>query len=343
MRDMPATVGARAVKRNERKVISVLFELTKRLNSGLSLNELLSAVPQAATELSGAATASLMMLDKSGRYLMCRAATGLTRREQEIAFRLGEGVAGWVAEHGAPALLRHPTADRRFKRVPNQKTSIASLLSVPLADKRGVIGALSVSSPKAGAFTETEQEALMFLATSVVKDIENAQLYRASITDPLTGAFNRQYLCQRLGLEMDRSRRYEDAFSVVVFDVDHFKRLNDTHGHAAGDRVLQELVRLIKAELRDVDDLIRCGGEEFLVLLPKTGLKGATEVAERIRATVEAASFPYEGKRLRVTLSLGVTTLGAANETEDVLLKRADALLYKAKSSGRNRVAAEDA
>ncbi len=333
--------SARAVTRTERRVISVLFELTRKLSSGLSLNELLAAVPSAAAELTGAQSASLMMLDKSGRYLMCRAAVGLAKREQEIAFRMGEGVAGWVAEHGAPALVKQASADRRFKRMPTQQTEIRSMLSVPLADKSGVIGALSVGSPRASSFTEAEQEVLMFLASSVVKDIENAQLYRASITDPLTGAFNRQYLCQRLSLEIDRSRRYEDALSVAVFDVDHFKRLNDTHGHAAGDLVLQELVKRVKATVREVDTLVRCGGEEFLVLLPKTDRRGAVEVAERIRADVQAARFHFEGKPLAITVSLGVTTLRTPAETEETLLKRADELLYRAKSAGRNRVASD--
>src|SRR4051812_39135127 len=120
--------------RSERRSISVLFELTQKLSSGLSVRELLAAVPGAATELVGADTGSLMMLDKGGRYLMCRAAHQLSKREQEIVFRMGEGVAGWVAEHGAPALLPDAGADRRFKRV-DQQTQICSLLSVPLVDK----------------------------------------------------------------------------------------------------------------------------------------------------------------------------------------------------------------
>lgn len=322
-----------------RRVVSTLFHLTKVVNSGASLHALLAAVAEASPSLVGADSCSLMLLDESRTALLTKAASGLSADEEaNITFQIGEGVAGWVAEHAAPALIPEVESDSRFKRVGDQALAIASLLVVPLVTKEGVIGTLSVTSRRAGAFNKEHEELLMYLGSSIVKDIENARLYRLSITDSLTRAYNRQYLYQRLPDEMERARRYGDPLSLVLFDVDHFKRLNDTHGHPAGDFVLKELVRLVHTTVREVDGLVRYGGEEFLMLLPKTSLAGAGELAERLRAAVASAEFLWSDNTLKVTSSFGVATLEGKAMSDEVLLKRADEALYQAKAAGRNRV-----
>ncbi len=322
-----------------KRILGVLFQLTKVVNSGASLPELLRAVSSATIDLVGADSCSIMLLDENKRELLCKASSGLSEAEDEqISFKVGEGVAGWVAEKGAPALLPDITADERFKILPGQVLPIKALLCVPLTTKEGVIGVLTVTSARLGAFAKDHEDLLLYLGSSIVKDIENARLFRLSITDSLTKAYNRQYLYQRLPDEMERSRRYGDPLSLVLFDVDHFKKLNDGHGHLAGDFVLRELVRLAHATVRDVDGLVRYGGEEFLILLPKTNLKGAAELAERLRAAVERAEFPWSDQKIRITSSFGVSELSASVSTDEQFLKQADDALYQAKSDGRNRV-----
>jgi diguanylate cyclase (GGDEF)-like protein len=322
-----------------KRVFGVLFQLTKLVNSGASLPDLLRAVAQASVDLLGADTCTIMLLDESRGELLCKAAHGLaSEQEQQIRFRVGEGVAGWVAECATPALIADVSQDKRFLKVEGQETPVVALLCVPLVTREGVIGTISVTSSKAGVFATEHEEVLSYLGGSVVKDIENARLYRLSITDSLTKAYNRQYLYQRLPEEVERTKRYGDPLSVVLFDVDHFLLLNDKHGHTAGDFVLKELVRVVQATVRDVDGLVRTGGEEFLLLLPKTDLVGAANTAERLRQAVQAAEFPWSNTKLRVTVSLGIAQLDEGPEADERLLKRADESLAKAKKDGRNRV-----
>ncbi|ROR32048.1 diguanylate cyclase [Inmirania thermothiophila] len=161
------------------------------------------------------------------------------------------------------------------------------------------------------------------------------ELRRASVTDPLTGLYNRRHLDETLAREYRRAERYELPLSVVMFDVDHFKRFNDEHGHEQGDRVLQAIAEVTRRAVRNTDIPCRYGGEEFLVILPSTPLDGAAHLAERLREEVERT--PVDG--LRVTISVGVAALPEhRGQGPDDLVEAADAALYRAKQAGRNRV-----
>ena len=161
-----------------------------------------------------------------------------------------------------------------------------------------------------------------------------AELQRLSTTDPLTGAYNRRMLMDLLTKELQRTDRYGDHFSLLMFDIDHFKMVNDQYGHDAGDRVLVEIVRLSMEIIRETDALARWGGEEFMVLLPRTDGTMAHIMGERLRQRVAGHAFA-DGCHL--TISVGVTSLGP-DDTIDSLLKRVDEAMYKAKKSGRNLV-----
>ena len=170
-------------------------------------------------------------------------------------------------------------------------------------------------------------------------------LERENVTDALTGVFNRRYFDVRLREEVARARRYALPFSLLLLDIDHFKHVNDTHGHPAGDKVLEIFAAALKKHLREQDIPARYGGEEFVVLVPHTPHKGALGVAERLRAAVEAQPFRVLGAHgesieLRLTCSIGVASLDARRDSPDTLVRDADANLYRAKSSGRNYVVA---
>ncbi|MHB8765437.1 MAG: diguanylate cyclase [Deferrisomatales bacterium] len=171
----------------------------------------------------------------------------------------------------------------------------------------------------------------------------NEQLRELSMTDPLTGLFNRRYFMKSLATEFDRTERYGAPLSFVMVDIDHFKRLNDTFGHQAGDDVLRAMGALMRQEIRTTDIPARYGGEEFCVLLPQTPSDGAREFAQRVRLSVESAVFQAQGHELRITASLGVASCpsGAVASGED-LIRLADEALYEAKGAGRNRVVARD-
>ncbi len=163
------------------------------------------------------------------------------------------------------------------------------------------------------------------------------ELEKLSVTDGLTGLYNRNHLMVSVAMEIARADRHEEPFTVVMIDLDHFKKYNDTHGHLAGDEILAKIAVVFAACIREVDYAARYGGEEFLVMLPQTGLSGAREVAERIRTRfAEEAAQGAEGVPL--TLSIGLAEYPQHGDTTESLIAAADAALYQAKRRGRNRV-----
>lgn len=161
-------------------------------------------------------------------------------------------------------------------------------------------------------------------------------------TDELTGLFNRRHFFERLKVEMNRAKRYGHPLSCVILDLDHFKRVNDTHGHPAGDSVLRSVAQVLQSNCRSADVLARYGGEEFIGILPETTIEGAASMAEKIRMAIESMSVAIAGgQEIRITASLGVASLqqsGVAEMGEDELTRLADQALYRAKTAGRNRV-----
>jgi len=164
------------------------------------------------------------------------------------------------------------------------------------------------------------------------------ELRKLATTDTLTGAFNRLKFDEIIGKEMGRANRFGRPLSMLMFDIDRFKDVNDTHGHTVGDYVLKTIAALVRTHMREIDYLIRWGGEEFIMLLTETPLQGAGLLAERIRRSIESYSFDKVGL---VTLSFGVTQL-KKGDTVDSLIKRTDDAMYDAKTGGRNRVAVSE-
>ncbi|MGD0585285.1 MAG: diguanylate cyclase [Oryzomonas sp.] len=169
----------------------------------------------------------------------------------------------------------------------------------------------------------------------------NQRLTEASNTDPLTGLYNRRYLMSFLECELARSGRTQEPLSILMIDIDHFKNVNDTYGHQAGDVVLKSIADVARANLRCYDIAARYGGEEFVLVLPGTELSGALIVAERLRAAVRAATYHPPCEALTVMVSIGVAAISLAQvDAIEALLKRADEALYRAKEAGRNRIEA---
>ncbi len=171
-------------------------------------------------------------------------------------------------------------------------------------------------------------------------------LEHETLTDPLTGVYNRRFMEQRLREEVSKARRYHFKLAVLLLDLDHFKRVNDELGHQAGDEMLIEIGNLVNRELRDSDILARYGGEEFLVIAPNTAPTAAEALAERLRSCIESHSFltdfdKAQKQESRITVSIGVASFGDSSNDEEGLIQVADQNLYRAKHDGRNRVVAE--
>ncbi|MGH7298064.1 MAG: GGDEF domain-containing protein [Polyangiaceae bacterium] len=178
------------------------------------------------------------------------------------------------------------------------------------------------------------------LKFSYQDDLDEAlqrNLYESATRDPLTQAANRRSFDDALARELAFAGRHGRALSVVVFDVDHFKRVNDSHGHPAGDHVLRRLAQIVSANIRGEDLFARVGGEEFALLLRDIDGEGARQCAERLRSAVESAAFEQDGALIPVTISAGVATR-VVGSTPEAIVKEADGRLYEAKQAGRNRV-----
>ena len=170
----------------------------------------------------------------------------------------------------------------------------------------------------------------------------NEEIRILSITDPLTGTYNRGYMTERLPQEIKRARRYSRALSIILCDIDHFKKVNDTYGHLVGDRVLKDFAQCIRHSIRqDVDWTARYGGEEFLIVLPETDVNGASVMAERLKSELSQRVTETQGKQISITASFGVTGFGPDTPDEmispEAMVSKADKYLYQAKREGRNR------
>ncbi|MGE0616704.1 MAG: diguanylate cyclase [Bacteriovoracia bacterium] len=180
---------------------------------------------------------------------------------------------------------------------------------------------------------------LKYLPAGEIETLFYANIASAANTDPLTRVYNRRYFNEALEVEFKRTKALHSDLAVIYFDIDHFKKVNDTHGHDAGDFILKEFSAIIRTKfVRPKDVFARFGGEEFVLLLANTKAEIAADIAENIRATIEAHAFIYKGKRIPLTMSAGVAEVAATIESAQTFINHADKALYESKSSGRNRV-----
>ena len=178
---------------------------------------------------------------------------------------------------------------------------------------------------------------LKFLSGADAEAKYHEEIYRMTIVDGLTQIHNKRYLFEALEKELIRARRYERDLSVLMFDIDFFKRINDQYGHLAGDHVLRELARIVQDRIRRDEVFARYGGEEFVIVLPETSISGAVALAENLRTRVGSHAFSFQGEQIPVTISIGCALLQDDKAATD-LIQRADEKLYQAKRGGRNRV-----
>jgi diguanylate cyclase (GGDEF)-like protein len=320
--------------------LEILNATARRLSSTLQLEELVEAVAREVCKALPEAEAVAMVHRRTGEtgYLF----DGFDRTSDRF-FRQqmaeGEGAAGWVIARGLP---------RRIDDLAHADVAVASTegirswLGVPLFMYGGCEGVIAVQSTRRAAFRAHHQRLLESLGLQIAAALQNAHLYELAMVDGLTGLFVRRYFDARIEEEIERSKRYGTPFSVVMMDVDDFKKLNDEHGHLIGDRVLRSIGNTIKSQMRGVDTAARYGGEEIALILPRTEMVSAYSVGERIRAAIADQRVTTDSeppKVLGITASFGIASYPESGAAcgED-LVRRADRALYRAKKTGKNRV-----
>lgn len=255
----------------------------------------------------------------------------------------GEGLTTHIVESETPLLVRDAEIDIRIKELSPIVVApkIRSILAVPLIVDDRVVGVLSVQSFRASAYDDRHVSLLTTIGQQVAVALENARHYQLATVDQLTGLYQRDYFFQRLADEHKRATRYGASFSLLMLDLDSFKRINDRYGHFAGDHLLRSVGECIRGTLRASDIPCRYGGEEFCVLLPETDVSGASVIAEKIRAEVGSVRVSEGPHRLGTTLSIGIASFPVHFEGSlPGLLQKADLALYAAKKEGKDRVVA---
>ena len=327
---------------------SVAQRIGNILVSTYDIDTVLQLIVDSLKEITGAEHCSLMLLDGSGRYLTIKAANGLPEDiVNNTSVEVGEGLVGWVASEGCPLLIKDIEKDPRFKRKNRSRYNSNSLLSVPLKNRGVVIGVLNVNNKEAGKeFTYQDQNLLTMFANQAAIAIANARLYQRlevmALTDGVTGIYNHRAFQERLEKEIARASRFNEQISLMIIDVDHFKRINDSYGHMTGDSVLKEISMFLIQKVRRMDFVARYGGEEFAIILPSASKQEAVNSAERIRIGLQSLSLVDENNDEVITVSIGVSTYNEDGESASQLISCADTAMYAAKKLGRNIVTGFD-
>jgi diguanylate cyclase (GGDEF)-like protein len=337
--EMTERLSAHIAKLNESRedLKRALTRFADALRSTHDLDRMLELVLDTSVDTMMARAGTLMWMSPGRDRLKVTASRGVDGERAELD--VGEGIAGTVALVGEPVMI---PANGEGAEVPipsPKEPGFKTAISVPIVTNDRPVAVISLFDKEDDeAFTSTDLETLQSLARQAGVHVENVLLHqearRQAIMDSVVGTWNRRYFDIRLGQEMDRSRRTHRPFSVIMLDIDDFKKVNDAWGHQRGDGVLIELAGRVRSTIRDIDVLARYGGEEFVLILPETDLDGAMQTAEKIRSIVAEASFAGE-PTVEITVSLGVSCFPQHGEDP---LKAADQAMYAAKAAGKNCV-----
>ncbi len=324
---------------------TVLNEIASLSSSLQDYKETVRSIFEIFGKLTSYSVGGLMMFEEGDLFVYMNQPTSVAsiRDFEENLFDLAAGYA-WKKRDAASLHRIVFNEDRVVKNSQSSRPEL-SFAHIPLTAQKKVFGVLVLAAPTTPSFKRDAPNLIKLAKNEITMVLDNARLYEAAkqlaVTDGLTKVYNHRFFQELLEKEYKRSDRYDTEFSLIMLDIDFFKKINDTYGHLLGDEILKEIAALILECLRSMDVVARYGGEEFAILLPETNLPEAIKTAERIRRTIENHDFMevQGGKPLKITVSLGVTTYPSdnINDRSDILTK-ADIALYEAKETGRNRV-----
>jgi diguanylate cyclase (GGDEF)-like protein len=323
--------------------LETIYETSRSLGEIHNLDEVFVEVNNIADNILGYPMCGILLLDKEKRNLelVAKVIGGdkeIFRNPKKISLK---GISGKAIETGRVVRVADlTTMDNYISGLKGAKSEMAA----PMIARGKIIGVLNAESTKLAAFSERDEKLFTILAGSAGMAVENARLHKRisdlTMTDDLTGIFNYRYFVQRLEEEKRRAARYDLPLSLIMLDLDWFKKTNDTYGHEIGNIVLKEIVQVVKSCIRDTDTFCRYGGEEFIIILPQTGSSESSVLAERIRAEVEKHDFGIatDIPGLRVTVSIGTTSFPDNGLSTMELVQTVDMALYRAKGAGKNMV-----
>jgi diguanylate cyclase (GGDEF)-like protein len=321
-------------------------EIGKTLTSTLNISEVLSIIMEKISQLLRPTNWSLLMLDAEREELVFEIAVGEgAEKLNGVRLPVGQGVVGWVAERGEPLLVRDAHRDERWCEKMDKVTQFQtrSILCAPMKVRDDVLGVIELVNAQPDAYSEADLRMLDSLADFAAIAIENARNFQRvqelTVTDDVTSLYNSRYLHEAVEREFQRSRRYGHQFGVIFLDLDHFKAINDRHGHLVGSQLLGEVGELILHNVRQVDIPTRYGGDEFVLILPQTSKDQAIHVARRLRLALNESRFlADQGLDIRVTASFGVAAYPEDAVSKEEVLRQADEAMYHVKQTTRDGI-----
>lgn len=324
--------------------LRLLHRINSRVETVSDADQLYQAVVDMAGEIIAYENCTLFVLDPAQKKLVPKVTRGrVVNLIDHIPFEHGNGVSGWVAQRRKQIFIADLSKEKGLLNVELLPPQVRSFISVPMLARERVIGVINVSHSEANAFRQEDMRLLCVLAGEAALATERLEarhkLEQMAITDGLTRLYNHRYFQLRLKEEIARAQRYGLPVGLLMIDIDHFKRVNDLHGHSAGSAVLTAIAELMRQKVRESEIVARYGGEEFSVILPLTAAREAAVAAKRLREAVATHRFEIaEDVFLRLTISVGVAAYPEHGKTPEELVSQADAALYAAKEAGRNRV-----
>jgi diguanylate cyclase (GGDEF)-like protein len=343
---MSMSKASQAEHTRQSQELTIFHDVAKALTSSLDLDSILQTIMEKMAEYFRPDTWSLLMVDEERDELYFAIAVGSASEAlKNVRLKVGEGIAGHVAKHGERLVVPDVMNDPRFtKRIDEMtKWETHSIICFPVRSRLRVLGVIQLVNVDMQHFGDQEIFFLQSLCDYAAIAIENAhaveKIQELTITDDCTGLYNARHLYKTLETEVYRSSRFNYEFTVVFIDLDHFKQVNDTHGHLIGSKLLAEIGYLIKAQLRLIDYAFRYGGDEFVVLLPQTGKDSALVVAKRLRDSLRTSMFcKEEGLNLNVRASMGVATYPHDAKTPHDIIRQADEMMYLVKNTSRDNI-----
>jgi diguanylate cyclase (GGDEF)-like protein len=327
------------------KDLRVFHDVARALTSSLDLDSILGAIMQQMEQFFEPESWSLLIVDEEQQNLYYAVAAGKSSGDRDLRVGLGEGIAGWVALHGEPVIVSEPSNDPRFGLHSGSPVSpVRSAICIPLRSRDRTLGVIELLNYRASTLTSETMAFLRVLCDYAAIAIQNVRaverIQELTITDDCTGLFNSRHLYSVTESELERSRRFNLPFSLIFIDLDHFKRVNDLHGHLTGSRLLAEIARTIKHNVRGIDSAFRYGGDEFIVLLPQTGKDAALEVTQRLLHSLRDTRYQLsEGLELRMMASFGIATYPEDGSSIQEIIGAADEMMYLVKNSARGNIA----
>jgi diguanylate cyclase (GGDEF)-like protein len=324
---------------------AVLHKASQALGAAQDEPAVLDAALSAAAEIAPYDFAAVTCYDAESRTHAVRRAVGEHASELgNLSFRDNTSLTAMAVKnrHYLPYRGEFDAASQVVYTRKHSLPGMQSLLILPLVVRDTPIGTLALAASRRDAFGSNVRPTLSVLANQLAVALSNAasvkRLEELATTDGLTGCFNKRYFNEQMRAKLSAAERFGRKLSLIITDIDHFKSVNDTYGHAAGDAVIKELGAILTRLKRETDIVARFGGEEFCILCEETGAEGAMQLAERVREELLATTFETELGKLQVTCSLGVATYPDQADTREALFEGADRALYRAKHGGRNRV-----